>query len=361
MRRLLLPVVLATVALATGFAGTATTTPEGPIPLRGSFLTFDRGLPPALWAMEFDFMQAVGMDTVIVLAVGHLRSNSADPLRYSVSTDGLLYPSKWAPTLNARADDRLETILSLADQRGTKVYIGLLQTESDWSTGLEFAALREYNKRIAAEILERYRTHPSLVGWYFPQELWMNWVKYYGRDYYGTAVLRDFVADMKRIDPDKITAATVVFKKEKDGLMPPLTASDLENIMTNFLQTTRVDILMPQDGVGAQAGAAPITELPAYFAAMANARNEAGVGTVLLAIVETFTAAPDLSSDRYPPASISRIEAQLTAVGPYVSGSVSWIFGHDMSPQATYYPEQAAALYRDYQARYASAPTGSKY
>ena len=357
MRRYLLTILLATVASATGFAGTATTSAESRIPLRGSFLTFDRELPRELWAKEFDHMQAVGMDTIVVLAVGHLRSNSADPMRYSPSADGLLYPSRWAPTPNARADDRLETILSLADQRGMKVHIGSLQTESDWTTGLEFAALREYNKRIATEILERYRTHPSLVGWYFPQELWMNWVKYYGRDYYGTAVLRDFVADMKRIDPDKITAATVVFKKEGDGLMPPLTAGDLESVMTNFLQTTRVDILMPQDGVGAMAGAAPITELPAYFAAMANARNEAGVGTVLLAIIETFTAAPDLSRDRYPPASISRVEEQLNAVRPYVSGSISWIFGHDMSPQATYYPEEAAALYRDYRARYASAPT----
>jgi len=352
VRRSLLTILLATMASANGFAGT-----DNRIALRGSFLTFDRELPRELWAKEFDDMQAVGMDMMVVLAVGHLRSNPADPLRYSLAADGLLYPSKWAPAPDARADDRLETILSLADERGMKVYIGSLQTESDWTTGLEFAALREYNKRIASEILERYRTHPSFVGWYFPQELWMNWVKYYGRDYYGTAVVRDFVADMKRIDPDKTTAATVVFKKEGDGLMPPLTASDLESVMTNFLQTTRVDILMPQDGVGAMAGAAPITELPAYFAAMARARDEAGAGTLLLAIIETFTAAPDLSRDRYAPASIARVEQQLNAVGPYVSGSVSWIFGHDMSPQATYYPEKAAALYRDYRARYASAAT----
>ncbi len=317
---------------------------------------FDRELPRELWAKEFDYMQAVGMDMIVVLAVGHLRSNSADPLRYSLSADGLLYPSMWAPAPNARAEDRLEMILSLADQRGMKVYIGSLQTESDWTTGMEFAALREYNKRIATEILERYGTHPSLVGWYFPQEIWMNWVNYYSRDYYGTALLRDFVADMKRIDPDKITAATVVFKKDQDGLMPSLTASDLESVMTNFLQTTRVDVLMPQDGIGAMAGAAPITELSAYFAAMANARNKAGVRTALLAIIETFTAAPNLSQNRYPPASISRVEEELNAVRPYVSGSVSWIFGHDMSPQATYYPGEAAALYREYRARYATTP-----
>ncbi len=338
-------------------AGTATSSEESRIPLRGSFLMFDRELPRELWAKEFDYMQAVGMDMIVVLAVGRLRSNSADPLGYSLSADGLLYPSMWAPAPNARTGDRLDMILSLADQRRMKVYIGSLQTESDWTSGKEFAALREYNKRIATEILERYGTHPSLAGWYFPQELWMNWVKYYGRDYYGTALLRDFVTDMKRIDPHKIIAATVVFKRDQDGLMPPLTAGNLESVMTNFLQTTRVDILMPQDGIGAMAGAAPITELPSYFAAMEKARNKAGVGTVLLAIIETFTAVPGLSSDRYPPASISRVEEELNAVRPYVSGSVSWVFGHDMSPQATYYPGAAAALYREYRARYASAAT----
>jgi hypothetical protein len=316
---------------------------------------FDRDLPRELWAKELDFMQEVGMDTIFVLAAGRLRSNAADPLGYSLSPDGLLFPSRWVTTRNTIAD-RLEMILSLADARRMKVYVGSLQTESDWTTGREFAALRTYNKRIAIEILERYGTHPSLAGWYFPQELWMNWVKYYGRDYYGSAVVRDFVADLKHLDPSRMTAATVVFKKDRDGVMPGLTPRDLRKVTADFLRTTRVDILMPQDGVGAKAGAAPIHELPSYFAAIAAARDETGLGTALLAIIETFTSQPDLADIRYPPASISRVEQQVNAVRPYVSGSVSWIFGHHMSPQATFYPEEAGALYREYHAHYIRTP-----
>jgi hypothetical protein len=71
-------------------------------------------------------------------------------------------------------------ILSLADSNNMKVYLGSLQTEQDWATGIEFTALREYNKRVATEILQRYGHHPSLRGWYFTQEIWMNWVKYCG-------------------------------------------------------------------------------------------------------------------------------------------------------------------------------------
>jgi hypothetical protein len=355
--RSLLTILLASAALA------AEASSSSPYPLRGSFLTFDRDMGREGWAKELNFMKQVEMETIVILSVGHLETNAADPLGYSPSSDGLLFPSKWAPR-SASAEDRLEMILSLADERAMQVYVGSLQTESDWTTGREFTALRAYNRRLAKEIVERYGAHPSLVGWYFPQELWMNWVKYYGSDYYGSFLLRDFVADMKQIDPTKLTAATVVFKKAGDGLMPGLTPRDLESAMAHFLRTTRVDILMPQDGVGAQAGAALIHELPSYFAAMAAARDKAARETLLLAIVETFSARPELSDDRYPPASISRIEQQVAAVGPYVGGSVSWIFGRDMSPQATFYSKQGGALYEEYRARYVNSgalplPTGN--
>lgn len=94
VRRYLFIILLPTVASAIGFAGTPTTSAESRIPLCGSFLMFDRELPRELWAKESDDMQAVGMDMIVVVAVGHLRSNSADPLRYSLSADGLLYPSR---------------------------------------------------------------------------------------------------------------------------------------------------------------------------------------------------------------------------------------------------------------------------
>jgi hypothetical protein len=42
---------------------------------------------------------------------------------------------------------------------------------------------------VAQEVLQNYRQHPSLAGWYFTQELWLNWVKYYGSSYYGVTLL----------------------------------------------------------------------------------------------------------------------------------------------------------------------------
>ncbi|MFN0104715.1 MAG: hypothetical protein ACKV2U_21835 [Bryobacteraceae bacterium] len=34
---------------------------------------------------------------------------------------------------------------------------------------------------MAQEIVAAYGHHPSLEGWYFTQEIWMNWVKRKGR------------------------------------------------------------------------------------------------------------------------------------------------------------------------------------
>ncbi|MFN3326987.1 MAG: DUF4434 domain-containing protein [Bryobacteraceae bacterium] len=244
------------------FYGAAT---SGDFPIFGTFLNFYRALTPELWEQEFLFMRDVQMDTVIVVSVGRLRTYSGDPLGYGLSPEGLLYPSLWVPAFERPTTDRLEMILSLADANNIKVYLGSLQTEQDWSTGLEFTALREFNKRVATEILQRYGHHPSLRGWYFTQELWMNWVKYYGSSYYGTLLLRDYTDDMRQIHPGKSVITSTVFKKDAFWSMPGLTPAELQAVATDFLQTTQIDVLMPQDGIGAEAGAPPLSELPAYF------------------------------------------------------------------------------------------------
>ncbi len=298
-------------------------------------------------------MKALDMNTVVVVSVGHLRPDSNDPKGYSLAPDGLLYPSSFVEASERPTTDLLEMILSLADQRGMKVYVGSLQTATDWSDGTEFNALRKHNKDVAAEIVQRYGWHTSLVGWYFTQEIWMNWVKYYGAlngntaaGYYGTVQMANWIADMKAIDPGKLTTAAIVIKKDGTGAMPGLTPAELQTWTASFLQTAHLDILMPQDGIGAGAGAPGIDDLGNYFSAM---KHAAGTTTALWSTIETFTADPNLSSERFPPAPISRIQSQVNAVAPYVSGYVSWIFGNDMSPQATYYPVQASELNRQYQ------------
>jgi hypothetical protein len=293
-------------------------------------------------------MQEAGINTVVVLSVGRLRSDSADPLDFGLAPEGLLYPSRYLCTAQPIKEDKLEMILSLADERGMNVFLGSLQTETDWTDGTEFTALRAYNRRIAAEILERYGGHRSLRGWYFTQEIWMNWVKYYGADYYGTRLLADWVSDLKRLDPAKQTSAAPVIKKVGTGPMPGLAAPELQRLVGSFLKATALDVLMPQDGIGAENGAPSIGELPSYYRAMALGIEASGAKTALWDTLETFRAIPGVGGERYPPADASRIEQQIRAVRPYVSGYVTWIFGDDLSPLATYYPVQASELNRQF-------------
>jgi uncharacterized protein DUF4434 len=316
-------------------------------PIQGTFLNFYRNLTPELWSLEFQYMRAVDINTVVIVSTGHLRADSRDVSGYSLAPDGLLYPSDWVAASERPSRDLLETILSLADQYGMNVYLGSLQTATDWTDGTEFAALRTYNQRVSFEVIQRYSQHPSLRGWYFTQEIWMNWVKEYGPAYSGTALLADWAADMKSIDPARTTTASVVVKKIGSGEMPGLTPAELQDSTTSFLDQAHIDILMPQDGIGAGAGAPSLDELPEYFAAMQTAAQ--ATNTALWSAIETYTADPNLTSERFPPAPMPRIQDQVNKASPYVSGYVSWIFGDDMSPQATYYPVEASDLNRHYQ------------
>lgn len=130
------------------------------------------------------------------------------------------------------------------------VFLGSLQTATDWTDGTEFKALQAYNPLVAAEILKRYGFHTSLRGWYFTQEIWMNWVAYNQTNYnaggyYGTTQLANWVSEMNALDPTKLTTAAVVVKEAGDGAMPGLTPSDLQGWMTSFLQATNLSIIMP--------------------------------------------------------------------------------------------------------------------
>jgi len=78
-----------------------------------------------------------------------------------------------------------------------RVSLGALQTATDWTDGTEFAALRAYNRAVAIEVIQHCERHSSLRGWYFPQEVWMNWMKEYGACYDGTELLANWAADMR--------------------------------------------------------------------------------------------------------------------------------------------------------------------
>ena len=264
-------------------------------------------------------MKQININTVVIVSVGQLQANSDGT--FSLSPTGLLYPSNYLAPSVRPSNDLLELLLTLADSNGMNIYLGSLQTATEWSDGKEFTALRQWNGQVESEILQRYGRHPCLKGWYFTQEIWMNWVKldggpnYDASKYYGSLQLQYWVTDLKSIDPTKLATASVVFKETGSDPMPSLSPSELRSWMTSFLAYTSLDVIMPQDGQGAQAGAPPITDLPSYFGAMASAAQAVG-NVSLWSTTETFSYVANLSGEQYPPADANRILQQVSSTTP---------------------------------------------
>jgi Domain of unknown function (DUF4434)/F5/8 type C domain/Domain of unknown function (DUF5109) len=324
--------------------------------LTGSFVKFDRNLTTVqMWRHELAAQAALGHRILILPGDGTLMPSLADATGFTVNPRTLIYPSGIFPASPAQPDE-LGMLLTAADQFGMQVYVGSLQTYGVWSNGDEFHALHKYDPIVAREILARYGSHPSLNSgggnWYFSHELWLNWVKFYGPTYYGVRELRTYVRQMKALSPQARVIEAPVFKKTRSVLMPGLSSKEAGTFLATLVSRSGVDIVAPQDGAGAQAGAPAVSELGDYYSGMRAALEKPiASGTVQLwTTTETFAAAVTgtESADGWQPAPVSRISRQIAAEAPYVSQIIQFMYGWDMSPEATYTPVEADTLRAQY-------------
>jgi hypothetical protein len=328
--------------------------------LTGSFVKFDRNLSTLqMWQRELAVEAALGHQILILPGDGTLMPSLKDSAGFTVNPRTLIYPSGLFPASPAQPDE-LGMLLTAADQFGMQVYIGSLQTYGVWSNGDEFKALHKYDPIVAREILARYGSHPSLNcgsgNWYFSHELWLNWVKFYGPGYYGVRELKTYVRQMKALSAGARVIEAPVFKKAGSVLMPGLSSIDAGTYLATLVSGSRVDMVAPQDGAGARAGAPPVSELGDYYSRMRAALGTSiASGTVQLwSTTETFQAAVSgavthtKSANGWQPAPVSRISRQLAAEAPYVSQMIQFMYGWDMSPEATYTPVEADTLLAQY-------------
>jgi len=324
--------------------------------LTGSFVKFDRNLTTvSMWQHELATQALLGHKILILPGDGALMPSSEDSTGFTVDPKTLIYPSSIFRASPPQPDE-LEMLLTAADQFGMQVYVGSLQTYGVWANGDEFNALHKYDPLVAGEILARYGWHASLNSgggnWYFSHELWLNWVKLYGPAYYGISELKTFVAQVRALGERARVIEAPVFKKAGSALMPGLSAREAGKYLATLAARSRVDIVAPQDGAGAQAGAPAVSELGDYYSAMraALASSIAASTVQLWATTETFQSAVGgtESANGWQPAPVSRITQQIAAEAPYVSQIVQFMYGWDMSPGATYTPVEADTLLAQY-------------
>ncbi len=112
----------------------------------------------AEWDADFRNMQAIGIDTVIMIRSGY-RKFITWPSEY------LLKKGCYMPSM-----DLVEMFLSLADKYGMKFYFGLYDSGKYWDTG-DMAYELESNKYVIDEVWTKYGHHKSFQGWYISTEI----------------------------------------------------------------------------------------------------------------------------------------------------------------------------------------------
>ena len=112
----------------------------------------------AEWDADFRNMQAIGIDTVIMIRSGY-RKFITWPSEY------LMKKGCYMPSM-----DLVEMFLSLADKYGMKFYFGLYDSGKYWDTG-DMAYELESNKYVIDEVWAKYGHHKSFQGWYISTEI----------------------------------------------------------------------------------------------------------------------------------------------------------------------------------------------
>jgi hypothetical protein len=114
---------------------------------------------PREWEADFQAMQAVGIDTVILIRSGHRR--------------WMTYPSQ---VLHTREGchlpplDLVDMFLSLAEKYGMVFYFGTYDSGKYWAQG-DFQKEVDLNRAVVDEVWQNYGRRKAFGGWYLTQEV----------------------------------------------------------------------------------------------------------------------------------------------------------------------------------------------
>jgi len=153
--------VIAATSLSTPTTIADTVTPrqsDNPL-VTGAFVQLTQASASAektWWQDQLAAMKAVGMDTLVIQYVGY--------------GDQYFYPTQVHGAVPIQTDP-LEYILAAADDTHIQVFMGLWLNDAFWNDKFDGDANLARNIATLRELYSRYRSHPSLAGWYIPEEI----------------------------------------------------------------------------------------------------------------------------------------------------------------------------------------------
>jgi hypothetical protein len=113
------------------------------------------------WRRDFQFMKAVGIDTVVMIRGGY-RKFITYPSTYLISK-GCYKPPV----------DLLDMFLRIAEEEGMQFYFGLYDSGMYWDTGNMHYEIT-HNKYVIEEVWNLYSRYTSFAGWYLSMEISRN-------------------------------------------------------------------------------------------------------------------------------------------------------------------------------------------
>ena len=261
------------------------------------------------WKTEFQKMRNVCIDTLVL-------QWTADSKQHTTA-----YPSSLPGYSQNTTHDIVNKILSWADKYHIKVYLGLNTNDEWWSqytyNRTWFLDQMQTGNKLMDDLWSRYGNHPSLKGWYVTFEPWNL-----ATENNTEKNLTDGLALVAK-HAHEVTNLPVMlapFFNASTGQGP----NEWKQMWAQILKNAPIDILAPQDGIGA--GHAKKEELAPWFSATKEAIETGRPSTRLWADTETYT----IKDWQTMP--VNQILDDMDAVAPYVTKDLSFSFNHYLSP-----------------------------
>ncbi|MEI7634641.1 MAG: DUF4434 domain-containing protein [bacterium] len=259
----------------------------------------------ARWAQEFQAMQGIGMNIGLPA--------------YAVNETNAIYPTT-IPGLTPSSSDSIEPLLAAADASGFQIYLGLLAENAWWSqTDTAYldhvAALSE---SIATELYARYQPHPSFKGFYLPQEIDnCRWWAETDRRRLVDHLLKPVSDHVKGLNPNLVFCEAPFYNP---ACQQP---AEYRTWWTQTLaEAPGFDLVIPQDGIGANPDHITFQVITDYFTALKGACD--ATSRTLWSDLEVFekVGVPE------PPPTMDRIINQINVEQPLVQRIVVWEWGY---------------------------------
>lgn len=281
------------------------------------------------WEADFQHMQKVGIDTVILIRSGYKRQLTY-PSEFLIENEGAYRPYV----------DLLGLFLELAEKYDMSFYFGLYDSGKYWWEEGNFQKETEINLRVIDEVWENYGHKPAFKGWYLSQEVSRKTGSIISLYTALAKHCKDISGGLPTlispyIDGTKAILSSKASLKKEESISLKQHEEEWSEIFDGIKEV--VDIVAFQDGH------VELHQLADYFALNKEMADRFSM--------RSWTNAESFDRDmpiKFLPIKWDKLRRKLEAAhAAGLEKAITFEFSHFMSPQSTY--PQAGHLYNRYQ------------